>query len=117
MRSVLVGVLAAVGVSLVTVQPARADRLCDPSGEDCRAILLNLISTEQQGIDVAFWFMEDARYSAEIIRRAQAGVPVWVLVDLSANAAHPVNAYIIDQFTSAGIPSARATSRAFFTGR
>ena len=104
MRSVLVGVLAAVGMSLVTVAPARADRLCDPSFEDCRAVLLNLIRNEQKGIDVAFWFMEDARYSAEIVRRAEAGVPVRVLVDVSANAGHPVNATVIDQLRSAGIP-------------
>ena len=104
MRSVLVGVLAAVGMSLVTVAPARADRLCDPSFEDCRAILLNLIRNEQKGIDVAFWFMEDARYSAEIVRRHEAGVPVRVLVDLSANPAHPVNGLIIDQLRNAGIP-------------
>ena len=103
MRSVLVGVLAAVGMSLITVNPARADRLCDPSFEDCRAILLNLIQNEHTGIDVAFWFMEDARYSAELVRRAQAGVRVRVLVDLSANAAHPVNALIINQLKDAGI--------------
>jgi phosphatidylserine/phosphatidylglycerophosphate/cardiolipin synthase-like enzyme len=104
MRAALVGVLAAVGMSLVTVAPARADRLCDPSAEDCRAILLNLIRNEQQGIDVAFWFMEDARYSAEIVRRAAAGVRVRVLVDLSANPAHPASAMIIDELKNAGIP-------------
>jgi phosphatidylserine/phosphatidylglycerophosphate/cardiolipin synthase-like enzyme len=104
MRSVLVGVLAAVGMSLLTVDPVRADQMCDPSAQDCREILLNLIRNENTGIDVAFWFMEDARYSAELVRRAQAGVPVRVLVDISANPAHPVNAIVIDQLKSAGIP-------------
>ena len=107
MRKVLLGILTAVVVSVVTVQPARADRLCDPAGEDCREILLNLIRNETTGIDVAFWFMEDARYSAELIRRAQAGVPVRVLVDLSANAGHPINGQIIDQLRLAGIPIRR----------
>jgi hypothetical protein len=41
--------------------PAAAlERICDPGLEDCRAPLLTLISNETQGIDVAFWFMEDA---------------------------------------------------------
>src|SRR4051812_23822575 len=63
--------------------PARAlDRLCDPSYEDCRAILINYIRAETKGIDVGFWFMEDARYSAELIKRFQAGVPVRVIMDL-----------------------------------
>ena len=31
--------------------------------EDCRAILINYIRNETVGIDVAFWFMEDARYT------------------------------------------------------
>jgi hypothetical protein len=107
MRKVLVGVLPAIVVSLVTVQPVRAERLCDPAAEDCRAILLNLIRNEPVGIDVAFWFMEDARYSAELVRRAQAGLPIRVLVDTSANAGHPINAQIIDQLRVAGIPIRR----------
>ena len=44
------------------------DRLCDPGNEDCRAILINYIRNETVGIDVAFWFMEDARYTNELIR-------------------------------------------------
>src|SRR5213593_4630996 len=66
---------------LVCAAPARAERLCDPAHEDCRAILLNLIQSEVSGIDVAFWFMEDSHYSSAIIKRFQAGVPVRVLVD------------------------------------
>ena len=55
--------------------------------------------------------MEDARYSAEFVRRAQAGVPVRVLVDTSANAGHPVNAQIIERAPDApAFPSAGATS-------
>ena len=65
------------------------DRLCDPGDEDCRAILINYIRNEKVGIDVAFWFMEDARYTAELIRKHQAGVPVRVLIDPRANAGYP----------------------------
>ena len=101
-RSVLIGILTAV-VCIGEARPARADRLCDPAGEDCRAILLNLIKNERVGIDVAFWFMEDARYSAEIIRSAQAGVPVRVIFDPSANAGHPVNAQIVEQLRALGL--------------
>ena len=36
--------------------------------------------------------MEDARYTAELIKRHQAGVPVRVLMDPGANADYPLNA-------------------------
>ena len=79
--------ILAVGLLFATAAPGRAqDRLCDPGGEDCRAILINYIRNETVGIDVAFWFMEDARYTAELIKKHQAGVPVRVLMDPRANA-------------------------------
>ena len=57
----------------LAARPASAlDRLCDPSFENCRTPLLDLINRETQGIDVAFWFMEDARYR-ERHRRAVEG--------------------------------------------
>jgi len=94
-----------------TLAPATArasEWLCDASYQDCRAPLLTLIRNEQYGIDVAFWFMEDARISAEIIKRWQAGVPVRVIFDQRANPAfggtHPVNAEIVQTLVAAGIP-------------
>jgi hypothetical protein len=103
MRNVLLGILTAICV--LVAWPARAaERLCDPSAEDCRQILLNLIQNETTGIDVAFWFMEDNRYADAIIKRFQAGVPVRVLVDERANPAHPLNAQILAQMKAAGIP-------------
>jgi phage gp37-like protein len=91
--------------------PAQAaDRLCDPGGEDCRAILINLIRNERAGIDVAFWFMEDSRYTTELIARWNAGVPVRVLVDTRANAKYPLNATRIQELVNAGIPIRRASS-------
>jgi regulation of enolase protein 1 (concanavalin A-like superfamily) len=85
--------------------PAAAlERICDPAHEDCRAPLLNLINTETQGIDVAFWFMEDARYSAAIIARWNQKVPVRVLVDPRANPGVPANAEILQKLKDAGIP-------------
>jgi hypothetical protein len=62
-----------------------ADRLCDPANENCRVPLIDLIRNEQVGIDVAFWFMEDARYTTELRRKMEEGVPVRVLVDTRAN--------------------------------
>jgi phosphatidylserine/phosphatidylglycerophosphate/cardiolipin synthase-like enzyme len=87
--------------------PARAqaqDRLCDPANEDCRAILLNYIANERVGIDVGFWFMEDARYTAALNARHDAGVPVRVLMDPRANSTYPLNADRLSELQTAGIP-------------
>jgi len=80
------------------------DRMCDPGDEDCRAILINYIRNETVGIDVAFWFMEDARYTTELIRKHQAGVRVRVLVDPRANTDYPLNASRLSELQTAGIP-------------
>jgi hypothetical protein len=56
--------------------------------------------------------MEDARYSAELIRRAQAGVRVRVIFDQSANTGHPVNALIVEELRAAGIPLRRRNASA-----
>jgi hypothetical protein len=95
----------AVVVLFAGVVPARAlERLCDPGNEDCRAILINYIRNEKVGIDVGFWFMEDARYSNELIKRWQAGVPVRVLMDPRANSSNPLNADRLAELQAAGIP-------------
>ena len=80
------------------------ERLCDTQLEDCRAPLLNLIRNERQGIDVAFWYMTDARYANEIILRWKARVPVRVLVDTRASVKYTQNAQILQQLKDAGIP-------------
>jgi len=102
-KSLFVGLLT-LCLGLVGRAATAADTLCDPSFEDCRAPLLDLIRNETQGIDVAFWFMEDARYSNEIVKRWQAGVPVRVIIDQRANSTYPLNAQILNQLKSAGIP-------------
>ena len=94
--------------TLAWALPATAETLCDPAYQDCRAPLLNLINSETVGIDVAFWFMEDARYSAAIINRWNAGVPVRVIIDQRALPAlggtHPAEVQILQSLVSAGIP-------------
>lgn len=92
-------------VVLVHAAPSAAqDRMCDPGEEDCRALLIHFIRNENVGIDVAFWFMEDARYTTELIRRYQAGVPVRVLMDPRANTTYPLNAYRLAELQTGGIP-------------
>lgn len=104
-RMVWRALLLAVAVVCVRSTPSVAlERFCDPSFEDCRAPLLNLIANERVGIDVGFWFMEDARYTAALIKRFQAGVPVRVLMDPRANTKNPQNAYRLQELADAGIP-------------
>ena len=92
-------------VSMLGAAPAAAqERLCDPAFEDCRAPLLEMIRAEQVGIDVAFWFMEDARYANELVKKWQAGVPVRILMDTEANASYPMNATNLATLKNAGIP-------------
>src|SRR5687768_6653137 len=111
-------ILIAFGLS-ITASPGAAqvtatNRLCDPAYENCRTGLLELMKNETVGIDVGFWFMEDARYSAELIRRHQAGVPVRVVFDARAfgeygygNSELPVKA-----MADAGIPIRHKTGSA-----
>jgi len=97
-------VLAGAAVCLRSTPTFALDKFCDPSFEDCRAPLLSLIANEKVGIDLGFWFMEDARYTAALIKRFQAGVPVRVLVDPRANAKNPQNEYRLKELADAGIP-------------
>ena len=104
--------LAAFLVASVIFPAAAAaqDRLCDPGAESCRDILISYIRSESVGIDVAFWFMEDARYTNELIEKWKAGVPVRVLVDTRANEPYPLNVERIRELQDAGIPIRRASS-------
>jgi phosphatidylserine/phosphatidylglycerophosphate/cardiolipin synthase-like enzyme len=89
---------------------AAQDILCDSSFEDCRTRLIQLIDNETGGIDVAFWFMEDARYTAALIRRHNAGVPVRVLMDPRANDSYTHNAARLKELQDAGIPMRKRTA-------
>src|SRR3970040_255082 len=96
-----------IGTALVLLfpSPARATEvMCDPSHEDCRAILIAYIQHERVSIDLAMWFMEDQDLANEIIARKNAGVSVRILVDPRRNAETPMNAVILDMFRQAGIP-------------
>ena len=104
---------ALVTMAIACALPAAAgaqERLCDNSFEDCRTPILNMIRAETVGIDVSFWFMDDARYANEIIKRWQAGVRVRVLLDPSADANYPINAQVRQTLINAGIPIRKKTS-------
>ncbi len=103
--------VAVVLVELATASAQALDEsLCDNSYQDCRTPILNLIRNENVGIDVSFWFMTDSRYSQEIIKRWQAGVPVRVMLDLDADANYPANASIRQSLIAAGIPIRHKTT-------
>ena len=92
---------------LILSTPARAqlvDTMCDPAFQDCRVTLLNHVRGETQSIDIAMWFMEDQELADAIVARFRAGVDVRALVDPRRNAETPMNATILAQFQSAGIP-------------
>ncbi len=94
-------------LAILTCVPApahAAETLCDPSFQNCRDQLLNLINAETVGIDVGFWFMQDSRYEAAIVNRWHAGVPVRILVDPRANPTYSGNSTMLADFAGAGIP-------------
>jgi phosphatidylserine/phosphatidylglycerophosphate/cardiolipin synthase-like enzyme len=102
---------AATGLAvLLASSTAAQERLCDNSFEDCRAPIIDLIRAERVGIDVSMWFMTDWRYSTEIIRRWQAGIPVRILLDLRADPNYPAGATIRQNFIDAGIPIRHKTT-------
>lgn len=93
------------GLFALNAQQAQAqERLCDTSFEDCRQPLWDLIDHETVGIDVSFWFIQDASLSNKLIARFQAGVPVRILCDPRASATYTGNQQILDQLRAAGIP-------------
>src|SRR4026207_2296233 len=95
-------VLAVILLPVVTA--SAQERLCDTAFEDCRTPLWQLIDAETQGIDVAFWFMQDSSYATKIINRFRAGVPVRVLVDPRANPSYAGNEAVLNMLRDAGIP-------------
>ena len=103
--------VAAPGLTLLLASSAAAqERLCDNAFEDCRTPIIDSIRAERVGIDVSFWFMTDWRYSSEIIRRWQDGVPVRILLDLRSDANYPAGATIRQNFIDAGIPIRHKTT-------
>ncbi|MFN2405794.1 MAG: phospholipase D-like domain-containing protein, partial [Pyrinomonadaceae bacterium] len=91
-------------ILLPVVNAHAQERLCDTAFEDCRTPLWQLIDNETQGIDVAFWFMQDTSIANKLIARHNAGVPVRVLVDPRANPTYAGNENILNMLKNAGIP-------------
>jgi phosphatidylserine/phosphatidylglycerophosphate/cardiolipin synthase-like enzyme len=103
-------------MALCVLVPARAfaqppaPGLCDPGATDCRTFLLDYISKETVGIDVAFWFMEDARYTTALSQAKSRGVRIRVLVDPRANDTNRYNATRLAELQAAGIPMRKRTA-------
>jgi phosphatidylserine/phosphatidylglycerophosphate/cardiolipin synthase-like enzyme len=101
-------------VASAQAQQGPYNRLCDPAFQDCRQPLIDLIRAETVGIDVGFWFMEDTRYSTELIKKHQAGVPVRVVFDTQAFTEfnYPGADIAVKAMRDAGIPMREKTSSA-----
>ena len=95
---------------LAAAQYPVQQRLCDVAFENCRTQILDLINAEPSGgsIDVAFWFMEDSRYSNALVNAFNRGVRVRVLFDTDALVGSgsdiDTRKQIIAQLQAAGIP-------------
>jgi len=109
-RALAIGAAICGVLSATPREAAALERLCDPAFEDCREPLIRLIDQETVRIDVAFWFMEDARYSSALVRARNRGVPIRVLMDTRANVNYPGNIFCLDQIKSAGIPMREKTT-------
>lgn len=94
------------GVLLLALssRAAAAELMCDPSFQDCRALLLSRIQNEPTAIDLAMLFMEDDAMADAIIARHQAGVRVRVLMEPRRNLTTPKNEIILARLRDAGIP-------------
>jgi phosphatidylserine/phosphatidylglycerophosphate/cardiolipin synthase-like enzyme/regulation of enolase protein 1 (concanavalin A-like superfamily) len=103
-RFSLVSTIALVLLGMTAARTEATEQLCDSSFQDCRTPLLNLIKAETTEIDVGLWFMEDARYSALLVQKQQAGVIVRVLMDPRVFPQDPADKQIMDQLQAAGIP-------------
>ena len=89
-------------VSAQTLPPQ--ERLCDPTFEDCRELILQYIRQENVQIDMGFWMMTDARYANELVRAWGRGVKIRLLMDPRCGAAHSACNAQNDQLEAALIP-------------
>jgi phosphatidylserine/phosphatidylglycerophosphate/cardiolipin synthase-like enzyme len=99
--------LLTVAAALYLLSAPRVDareQLCDPSYQNCRTPLIDLINAETVEIDVGLWFMEDARYSSAIVQRWKAGVKVRILMDPRVFPQDAPDVTVMNQLQVAGIP-------------
>jgi phosphatidylserine/phosphatidylglycerophosphate/cardiolipin synthase-like enzyme len=94
----------------LTPNAVAAEYLCDTSYESCRQRVWNLINAETVRIDVAFWFMSDGSYVSLLANKMKAGVPVRILMDSEAVAAHPDSGPVLAKLQAAGLPMRERTA-------
>jgi hypothetical protein len=102
--------IATLAIAAHAAPVAAQERLCDDSFEDCRTPIIQMIRAETVGIDVSYWFMDDTRYSTEIIKRWQAGVPVRIILDTRSDTNYPASKNVRQAFINAGIPIRNKTT-------
>jgi len=101
----IVVVLGTVSVATQTLPPRLGEWLCDPQFENCQTDLINLIKNEQQGIDIAFWYMTDFRYRDPLLAAKKRGVTIRVLIDEdNARKSGHDQTNLINDLRLAGIP-------------
>ena len=93
--------LAAVCILFPVTATAATEVMCDPSFQDCRAMLLSRINSEPLAIDLAMLFMEDDGLADAIIARHNAGVRVRLLVEPRRSQTTPKNEEILARFSAA----------------
>ena len=106
------------GAHNASAQPlAPQERLCDPTFQDCREDILQYIRQETVAIDMAFWFITDARYSNELVKAWNRGVKIRLLMDPRCGAANRGCVAPNNQLRDAGIPMRDRAEAGSCTGR
>ena len=100
--ALLVSILAPSTASAQTVAPRQW--LCDPEYQDCRTDILTYIAQENVEIDMAYWMIDDARYSNALVAAWQRGVRIRLLMDPRCVQEHPGCSTPNADLAGAGIP-------------
>ncbi len=91
-------------ITLLVPARAAAGEFCEPTGTDCRAVLLAYINREHVRIDAGLEEIADSVIADALIARFRAGVPVRALVEPRRTVVEPKNATMLAKLRAAGIP-------------
>jgi phosphatidylserine/phosphatidylglycerophosphate/cardiolipin synthase-like enzyme len=99
---------------LLAPTSARAEQLCDPAFQDCRAKLLAYINNEKIRIDFAANLFEDKVLADALVARHRAGLRIRGIIETRRTTTNPLHKAVLDQFKAAGIPLRGKSSGAVF---